>query len=413
MNHFESRRGALWCEGVPLSRIAQAVGTPAYVYSSATLERHYAVLSQAFHGIDHHLCYSVKACSTLAVLKLFARQGAWFDIVSGGELERVSRAGADPARVVFAGVGKTRDEMALALRRGIALFNVESAEELQALDEVARRLKRKAPFALRVNPEVDARTHRYIATGLKTSKFGVPLKEARSLYAHSRTLRGLTAVGIDSHIGSQLTDERPMREAVTAVAAMYRDLRAAGFPLRYLDVGGGLGITYRAERPPSVERYAQVVSAPLRGLGATLLVEPGRMLVGNAAVLLTRVLYRKRTPAKRFVVVDAAMNDLMRPALYEAYHGIEAVAPRAGARQKVDVAGPVCESADVLGKDRLLPPLEQGDLVVVRTAGAYAMSMASNYNSRPRAPEVLVRGSKFRVVRQRETVNDLMRGETT
>jgi diaminopimelate decarboxylase len=397
---------------VPLERIAREVGTPTYVYSTATLLRHLRVLEDAFRDTPTLLCYSVKANSNLAVLKLLAERGAGFDIVSAGELARVARAGGDPKKVVFSGVGKREDELALALQMGILQFNVESAEELELLDRVARRLKLRAPFALRVNPDVDPKTHRYIATGLETSKFGVPFDEAVSLYRKSRRMKGLFARGLDCHIGSQITDTRPVREAIGKVAGLFRALRADGLPLTHLDVGGGLGITYTTERPPGPDAYARAVREPLRGLDATLVLEPGRVLVGNAGVLLTRVLYRKKTPRRRFVVVDAGMNDLLRPALYEALHDIQPVRPRKGARVRVDVVGPVCESSDVLGHDRLLPPLAPGDLLAVMTAGAYGMSMASTYNSRPRPAEVLVDGSRYRVVRARETLEDLWRGET-
>ncbi|MEW5742440.1 MAG: diaminopimelate decarboxylase [Myxococcota bacterium] len=412
MNHFHLRRGALHCEDVSLERIARAVGTPTYVYSTATLVRHLTVLQEAFAETPTLLCYSVKASSNLALLKLLADRGAGFDIVSAGELGRVVEAGGDPRRVVFSGVGKREDELELALRMGILQFNVESAEELERLDAVARRLKTRAPFALRVNPDVDAKTHRYIATGLKTSKFGVPFEEAVGLYKKSRKMKGLVARGLDCHIGSQLTDTRPVREAIGKVADLFRALKKLGLPLTHLDVGGGLGVRYTTEEPPGLEEYARAVREPLRGLSATLVLEPGRVLVGNAGVLLTRVLYRKKTPARRFLIVDAGMNDLLRPALYEAHHDIRPVRPRKGALSKFDVVGPVCESSDVLGYQRALPPLSPGDCLAVMTAGAYGMSMASTYNSRPRPAEVLVDGSRFRVVRARETLEDLWRGET-
>lgn len=412
MNHFHERRGALWAEEVPLSRIAEEVGTPTYVYSAATLRRHLAVVQSAFVRVPTVVCYSVKANSTLAVLKLFASAGSGFDIVSHGELARVQQAGGDPKKVVFSGVGKREDEMVAALRAGILMFNVESAEELVLLDRVGRRLGVRAPFALRVNPDVDARTHRYIATGLKTSKFGVPFEEAVALYGKSRRMKGLQARGVDCHIGSQLTDARPVKEAITRVGGLYAELKAQGFPLTHLDVGGGLGVTYSKERPPGVEAYAQAVLDSARHLGAILVLEPGRVLVANAGVLLTRVLFRKKTPSKRFLIVDAGMNDLLRPALYEAHHDIVAVKPRRGSRATMEIVGPVCESSDVLGHGRSMPPLEQGDLLAVKTAGAYGMSMASTYNSRCRPAEVLVDGQDYRVVRRREALEELWRGET-
>lgn len=412
MNHFDTRRGALWAEGVPLERIAREVGTPTYVYSTATLKRHLTVVRDAFGTVPHVLCYSVKANSTLGVLKLVANQGAGFDIVSAGELARVLEAGGRPERIVFSGVGKREDELVAALRARILMFNVESAEELALLDRVGRRLGVKAPFALRVNPDVDPKTHKYIATGLKSSKFGVPFEEAVSLYRASKKMRGLRALGVDCHIGSQLTDARPFAEALSRVAGLYTTLKAEGFPLTHLDVGGGLGVTYTDEQPPGLAAYSQVVVAATKHTGATVVLEPGRVIVANAGVLLTRVLFNKKTEAKNFVIVDAGMNDLMRPALYEAHHDIVAVKPRRGAKTTVEIVGPVCESTDVLGKARPVPPLRAGDLLAIKTAGAYGMSMASTYNSRPRPAEVLVDGKRWRVIRKREALRDLWRGET-
>jgi diaminopimelate decarboxylase len=413
MDHFTHRRGVLHAEGVPLGRIAASVGTPTYVYAEATLRRHWDVLVRAFSGRPTLICYSVKASSNLALLARFAEWGAGFDVVSGGELARVRRAGGDPRRTVFAGVGKTRAELEQALRAGVLLLNVESAEELEQLDQVARAVGVRAPFAVRVNPDVDARTHRSISTGLKTSKFGVPLAEARALYQRSRRMRGLQARGVDCHIGSQITDTRPLREAVTRVASFYRQLVGEGHRLALLDVGGGLGIPYRGESPPRPEVWARVLREATGDIDATLVVEPGRVLVGNAGVLLTRVLYRKQVPGKRFVVVDAGMNDLLRPALYGAEHEVVPVRRRGGTKVRVDVVGPVCESTDTLAGGRRLVLPARGDLLVVRTAGAYGMSMASNYNGRPRPAEVLVSGSRFQVVRAREAVRDLWRGEST
>lgn len=411
MNHFSYVRGTLHAEQVPLAAIAEAVGTPTYVYSAATLTRHFRVVTEAFQSLPHLICYSVKANSTLAVLRLFAEAGGGFDIVSGGELARVRQAGGEPGKTVFAGVGKTPQEMEQALAAGILMFNVESAEELEALDAVGRRVGKRAPFALRVNPDVDARTHKYISTGLKTSKFGVPFEEAVALYARARKMKGLSAVGLDCHIGSQLTQAAPMKAALSKVAGLYRSLKEQGYPLAYLDVGGGLGITYSDETPPSPAEYAKTVLQAVQDTGSTLILEPGRVLVGNAGVLLTRVLYRKRTPTKTFVVVDVGMNDLIRPALYEAHHALQPVVKRRGKAVEVDVVGPVCESSDVLARARSLVLPRQGDLYAVMSAGAYGMSMSSTYNSRPRAAEVLVNGAAWRVVRERESVEDLWRGE--
>ncbi|SEL77399.1 diaminopimelate decarboxylase [Stigmatella aurantiaca] len=411
MSAFPYRKGTLHAESVPLRAIAEAVGTPTYVYSQAALTEHFQVLDEAFGEYPHLICYSVKANSTLAVLGLFAGLGSGFDIVSGGELARVRQARGDMAKTVFAGVGKTREEMARALAAGILLFNVESAEELELLDAVGREAGRRAPFALRVNPDVDARTHRHISTGLKTSKFGVPFEEAVALYARARKMKGVRALGVDCHIGSQLTRTAPMKAALSKVAGLYAQLQAQGHALEYLDIGGGLGITYTEETPPSPQEYARTVLAAVKGTGARLLLEPGRSLVGNAGVLLTRVLYRKQTPAKTFVVVDAGMNDLLRPALYEAHHGLQPVVKTRGKAVEVDVVGPVCESTDVLAPGRALVLPRQGGLYAVMSAGAYGMSMASTYNSRPRPAEVLVDGTAWRVVREREREEDLWRGE--
>ncbi len=411
MSSFSWQKGVLHAEGVPLPAIADAAGTPTYVYSSATLTRHFRRVSEAFGATPHLICYSVKANSNLAILRLFSGLGGGFDIVSGGELARVKQSGGDASKTVFAGVGKTQEEMEAALAAGILLFNVESAEELDALDAVGRRLGKRAAFALRVNPDVDARTHRYISTGLKTSKFGVPFEEAVALYTRAKKLKGVRAAGLDCHIGSQLTQASPMRDALTKVAGLYSELKAKGHPLEYLDVGGGLGITYTDETPPSPEEYARTVQDATKGTGAYLLLEPGRALVGNAGVLLTRVLYRKKTPAKHFVVVDAGMNDLLRPALYEAHHVLQPLVKRRGKAVEVDVVGPVCESTDVLAKARPLVLPQAGELFAFMSAGAYGMSMASNYNSRPRPAEVMVDGEAWRVVRERERIEDLWRGE--
>ena len=412
MNHFELKRGVLHAEGVSLEAIADEFGTPTYVYSTATLTRHIRVMREAFSKVPSLICYSVKACSNLSVLNLFANEGAGFDIVSGGELARVRKAGGEVSKVVFSGVGKTEAELEAALKAGILAFNVESEEELLRLDEVGRRLKKRAPFSLRVNPDVDPKTHKYIATGLKTSKFGVPFEEALSLYERSRNMKGVVARGLDCHIGSQLTDLKPVREAVEKVADLYRVLQLRGLELTHLDVGGGLGVTYTNEAPPSVADYAAAILEPTKGLGATLVLEPGRAIVANAAVLICRALYRKETQTGRFLVVDAGMNDLLRPALYEAHHDIRPVRPRAGQPRVYDVVGPVCESSDVLGSSRRLSPIEPGDVIAIMTAGAYGMSMASTYNSRARPAEVLVDGKTTKVIRQRDSVPDLWRGET-
>ncbi len=411
MNHFSYRKRVLHAEDVPLSAIADAVGTPVYVYSTATLRRHFRVVTEAFGKHPHLVCYAVKANSTLAILKLLAEQGSGFDIVSGGELARVKAAGGAPGKTVFAGVGKTTEEMAQALDAGILFFNVESAEELEVLDAVARAKGKRAPFAIRVNPNVDAGTHRHISTGLKTSKFGVPFEEALALYARSKRMKGLEAVGLDCHIGSQITKTAPFKAALSKMGALYQELKAKGHALRYLDIGGGLGITYTSETPPTPAEYAKAALAAVGDTGATLVFEPGRVVVGNAGLLVTRVLFRKKTSARHFVVVDAGMNDLMRPALYDAHHGLQPLVQRRGNTVEVDVVGPVCESTDVLARQRPLVLPKQGELYALMSAGAYGMSMASNYNSRPRPAEVLVDGDAWRVIRERERVEDLWRGE--
>lgn len=413
MNHFErDETGALRCEGVALADIAARVGTPAYTYSAATLRRHFRVFDRAWGDAPHLVAYSVKALSNLAILRLLAAEGAGFDIVSGGELARVLRAGGRADRVVFSGVGKTRAEMEAALEAGIRSFNVESLAELRTLSDVARAHGTQAPVSLRVNPAVDPQTHAYIATGLASSKFGIPQDRARDAYREALGLPGLDVVGLDYHIGSQLSVLEPMVQALERMLELVDELGREGLTLRDLDVGGGLGIPYADERPPSPAVYAEKLLSVLAGRALHIITEPGRVIAGNAGVLLMRVIRTKDNLAKRFAVVDAAMNDAIRPALYGAWHTIEPVAPPRPGQQTVDVVGPVCESGDFFARDRPLPPLAAGDLLVLRTAGAYGFSMASNYNSRPRAPEVLVDGDRFSVVRARETVDDLLRGET-
>ena len=411
MNHFHYLKGELHAEEVPLRAIADQVGTPVYVYSRATLVRHFDVISAAFAERPHLLCYSVKASSNLALLHLFAQLGAGFDIVSGGELLRVLEAKGEPGRVVFSGVGKTRDEMARAHRAGILLFNVESAEELELLDAVGREAGRPAPFAVRINPDVNARTHRHIATGHGATKFGVPFAEASALYERSRRMKGVTARGVDCHIGSQLTSLAPLERAMRKISELASALAARGHTISFVDVGGGLGIVYKDEHPPSPVDYARAVARATAATFATVILEPGRVIAGNAGVLLTRTIVRKQAPKKTFVVVDAGMNDLVRPALYGAHHEVRPVKKRRGRAVAVDLVGPVCESSDVLARDRRMVLPDQGELLAVSTAGAYGMTMASNYNSRLRPAEVLVEGSSFRVVREREKPQDLWRGE--
>jgi diaminopimelate decarboxylase len=416
MHHFQYRGDALHCEDVPLAQIAEAVGTPVFVYSYATLERHFRVFDGAFAGHDHLVCYSVKASSNLALLKTLFSFGAGADIVSAGELFRTLRAGCDPKKIVFSGVGKRDDEIEYALETGILTFNVESVAELRAIDRVAGRLGKRAPIALRVNPDVDAETHPYISTGLKKNKFGISVDAAREAYRLARSLPNLWVRGIDCHIGSQLTKTAPFRDAIGRVAVLAREIVADGAKLELLDVGGGLGIPYQeeGEEPPSPSDYAAAITeavAPFAGLGLKIVCEPGRVIVGNAGVLLTRVLYLKQGDAKSFTIVDAAFNDLIRPAFYGSYHGIKPVVRREGATWVTDVVGPICETGDFLARDRSMIQPAQGDLLALMSAGAYGFTMASNYNSRPRAAEVLVKGDRFAVVRRREELEDLVRGE--
>jgi diaminopimelate decarboxylase len=413
VNHFQRKRGALHAEAIPVEALATEHGTPLYVYSTATLKRHWKVLHRSLAGLDHVVCYAVKANGNLAVLSLFAKLGSGFDIVSGGELYRVLKAGGRADRTVFSGVGKRDDEIAFALESGIRVLNVESASELGRISVVARRIGVRAPIALRVNPDVDPKTHPYISTGLRENKFGVTVDEARRLYALAAKDPALDVRGIGCHIGSQITTLRPFLDAVARVLALAGELRAQGIALHHLDVGGGLGITYKDEAPPHPDDYGAAIKKALRRWDGEVLLEPGRVLVGNAGVLVTRVLHVKRSGRKTFVVVDAAMNDLVRPAFYEAWHEVERVGPpREGARvASCDVVGPICESSDFLAKGRRMEVPEVGDLLVVRSAGAYGFAMSSNYNARPRAAEVLVDGAEAKLARRRETYEDLVRGE--
>lgn len=411
MDHFEYRDGRLFAEDVDLAALAERFGTPCYVYSAATLRRHYRVFAQALAGHPHLICYAVKANSNLGVLGLLADLGAGFDIVSVGELERVLAAGGAPGKVVFSGVGKRADEMRRALEVGIRCFNVESEVELERLNAVAGEAGQVAPVSLRVNPDVDAGTHPYIATGLKANKFGIDIARAEAVYRRAAELPHIEIAGVDCHIGSQLTSLDPIRDAVSRLLALIDRLGEAGIVVRHLDVGGGLGIRYRDESPPSPADYAEAVRELVADRELELLVEPGRVLAGNAGILLTRVELLKPGADKSFAVVDAAMNDLLRPALYDAWQAIVPVTEQGnGERRAWDIVGPVCETGDWLGKDRELA-LAEGDLLAVRSAGAYGFTMASNYNSRPRPPEILVDGEAAHEVRARETIADLMRGE--
>lgn len=407
---FEYSDGVLAVEGVPLDVMAKRFGTPCYVYSRAALESGYRAFATACKGHDVLICYAMKANSNIAILDLFARQGAGFDIVSGGELKRVIAAGGMPAKVVFSGVGKTESEIRLALQAGILCFNVESEQELERISGIASSMNRRAPVSLRVNPDVDARTHPYISTGLKQNKFGISHEDAIRLYDKARTLPGLEIVGIDCHIGSQLTEVAPFLAALDRILLLVDKLQARGIRLEHIDLGGGLGIRYRDENPPAPSDYLSAVFKRLGRRKLRLVLEPGRALVGNSGCLLTRVEYLKHGETRNFAVVDAAMNDLVRPALYSAWHDILPVKPRQGKTARYDIVGPVCETGDFLGKNRRLS-IGPGDLLAVASAGAYGMSMSSNYNSRPRAAEVMVDGTSVHVIRKRESVASLMRGE--
>ncbi len=411
MTAFTRIGGELCAERVPLSAIAARFGTPCYVYSRAMLEGAWREYDAAFNGVAHLVCYAAKANSNLAVLNLFARLGSGFDIVSGGELARVLAAGGDPAKVVFSGVGKSEAEMETAIAAGVLCFNVESPAELEALNGVAGRAGKVAPVSFRVNPDVDPRTHPYIATGLKDSKFGVAFAEARSLYGRAAALPHVAVRGIDIHIGSQITELSPYREAAVKVLGLVDELAADGIVLQHVDFGGGLGIRYRDEMPLPLADYAAMLLELFRGRREKLLFEPGRRLVGAAGVLLTRVVNLKAGEAHDFAIVDAAMNDLIRPALYDAWHPIEPVRLRPGPARRYSVVGPICESGDFLAHDRELS-LAAGDLIAVRAAGAYAFAMSSNYNSRPRACEVIVDGEHVHLVRRRETTDELFASES-
>jgi diaminopimelate decarboxylase len=412
VNPYHYKNGELYVEDVPLAEIAARVGTPSYIYSRAALTSAYQAYTTAFQARDHLVCYAVKANSNLAVLDLFARLGSGFDIVSGGELQRVLAAGGDPSKVVFSGVGKSEAEIRAALQAGILCFNIESANELDRVNRIAGELGVVAPISLRVNPDVDAGTHPYIATGLKQSKFGVAYADAPALYARARTLPNIAIEGVDCHIGSQLTDLAPVAEALAKIAELVERLERDGIALKHIDVGGGVGIRYQSETPPAIADYASIVMQAFRNDHHKLLFEPGRVLAGNAGVLLTRIEYLKQGEDRSFAIVDAAMNDLVRPALYDAWHDVLTVKEESAgpAADVYDIVGPVCETGDFLARGRRLSASE-GDLLAIMSAGAYGMSMASNYNTRPRGAEVMVDGDVFHIIREREEVRDLIARE--
>jgi diaminopimelate decarboxylase len=411
MNHFQYKGNELYAEDVAIKDIVAKVGSPVYVYSHATLERHFKAFDESFSGVPHTICYSVKANSTQSVLKTFVNMGGGVDIVSGGELYRALKAGVDPKKVVYSGVGKKDDEIEYALNSGILMFNVESEQELTRINEIAVRLGKKAGIAIRVNPDVDPGTHPYITTGLKNAKFGITIERAMEEYKRAATLPGIDVIGIDMHIGSQLTKVNPFVDSIEKLKIMIGKLREMGITLRYFDCGGGLGIQYNEEEPPLPADYGKEIVAATKDLGMHLVFEPGRNIVGNAGILVATCLYTKARDEKNFIMIDAGMNDLARPALYGSYHGVQPVAKDQDGMIVADIVGPICESGDFLVKDREVPMFKQGDLMAFMSAGAYGFAMSSSYNSRPRVAEVMVKGDRFEVVRERETIEDLIKGE--
>lgn len=416
MDHFLYRDGALYAEDVPVAEIAAAVGTPFYVYSTATLQRHFRLFDEALEGMDHLVCYAMKAASNQAILKTLAQAGAGMDVVSQGEYLRAKAAGVPGDKIVFSGVGKTAEEIRVALTGGIRQFNVESEPEMEVINAVALDLGQVAPITIRVNPDVDAKTHAKIATGKSENKFGIPIARARDVYAHAASLKGLKVVGIDVHIGSQLTDLEPFRQAYQKVAELTETLRADGHDIKRLDLGGGLGIPYTRsnEAPPLPVEYGQLIKETLGHLGCEIEIEPGRLIAGNAGLMVSKVIYVKSGEGRDFLIVDGAMNDLIRPAMYEAHHDIVAVQePEAGIESRpYDIVGPVCETGDTFAKERNMPPLDAGDLIAFRSAGAYGAVMASEYNSRPLIPEVLVHGDQFAVIRPRPDYDEMINRDT-
>ncbi|HME43207.1 MAG TPA: diaminopimelate decarboxylase [Syntrophorhabdales bacterium] len=411
MNFFNYKDGQLYAEDVSVQQIVKKVGTPVYVYSYKTFQRHFKVFDGAFKSFPHITCYSCKANSNGALLRMVAKMGGGADVVSGGELFRALRVSIPAHKIVFSGVGKTEAEIRYAIQSRILMINMESADEVRTVAKIARRMRTEVAVSIRVNPEIDPKTHPYITTGLKKNKFGILWEEARRLYREIADEPFLVPVGISSHIGSQITEMGPFIEAVQSLKGMVRELRREGIGLKYIDIGGGLGIQYKGELPPHPDEYGPAIERELRGSGLTLILEPGRVIVGNSGIFVTKILYVKKTPEKRFYIVDGAMNDLVRPALYEAYHEIMPLEQADRKKERVDVVGPICESGDFLARDRKMPMLPPGAVVAVFGAGAYGFSMSSNYNSRRRVPEVLVRGKEFFVVRRRDSLNDLVRGE--
>lgn len=411
MHFFSYKNGELYAEDVPVMEIIKEFGTPIYIYSYGTLIRHIRAYEEAFCEVPHLVCYAVKANSNLAILSIFAQLGLGADIVSGGELFRALKAGIKPYRIVFAGVGKSEEEIKYALKSNILMFNVESEEELRRINDVAKRMKKKAHVALRVNPDIDPKTHKYIATGLKTSKFGIPIEKALEYYKIAKSMDNIEVIGIHKHIGSQITDTKAYVEALTKIIALYDRLAHIDVKIDYIDIGGGLGITYKDEEPPHPKDLAEALIPIIKHKKGKVIIEPGRSIVGNAGILVTKVLYKKKTNDKNFLIVDAGMNDLIRPTLYGSYHEIQPVTPKGRKKIVADIVGPICESGDFLAKEREIEDVSAGQYLSVMSAGAYGFAMSSNYNSRPRAAEVLVKGDRFALIRRRETFRDLIRNE--
>ena len=412
MHHFQYQNDQMYCENVPIRRIAKEVGTPFYLYSHATLKRHFNAFDSAFAGVNRLVCYSAKANTNQAILNLFAQLGSGLDIVSGGELYRGLQAGFEPDKIVYSGVGKRVDEIDYALKSGILMFNIESLEELEVINQRAAHFNTVAPVAIRVNPDVDPKTHPYISTGLKKNKFGIDVVSALQGYKAARKLDHIEIKGVDCHIGSQITDVQPFKDTLTSLNTLISELKEIGIFIHYLDMGGGLGITYSDETPPAPDEYAQTIIRSLKDSSLKLILEPGRVIVGNAGILVAQVLYTKKGEAKNFVITDAGMNDLMRPALYDAFHAIKPVAKTQDATIVADIVGPICETSDFLARDREIANVRRGDLLAVMSAGAYSFTMSSNYCSRPRCAEVMVKDDRFHVIRKRQTVEDLCAGES-
>ena len=412
MHHFQYQKDELYCEEVPVSEIARNVGTPFYLYSHATLRQHFRTFDEAFGDLKHLTCFSMKSNSSLAVLRLFAREGGGVDIVSGGELHRALKAGVDPQKIVYSGVGKSTEDLIYALKSSILLFNVESSQEISLLNDVAKSLGKKAPVAIRVNPDIDPKTHPYVATGLKESKFGIDINESLEEFVRANTLDHLVVSGVSCHLGSQLVQTGPFLDALKELQRLIKTLRHSGIALSYLDLGGGLGITYDNEDPPHPKEYANAIQKALDIKDLTLILEPGRVIMGNGGILVTKVLYTKDARGKKFTIVDAGMNDLIRPSLYGSFHGVQPVKTLGRKKIKMDIVGPICESGDFFAKDRDVETLEPGELLAIMSSGAYGFCMSSNYNSRPRVAEVMVKGGQYDIIRSRETYEDLVKGES-